>query len=208
MATTAFILAAGDSARFDGKPKQLIEIKDETLLQRMIRQTKTRDVTPIVVTHNPEIALCVNSCINPTERRWTIETMLSTSGYWNNDRTIILLGDVIYSKSVMDRIVNCQNDIRVFGHEFEIFAISFSKTVRDKVAKALVKAIAHAQNGGPGKLRKFYQAYCGLDMDSNLMERNILDRICYISDYTNDFDSQLEYDNFLKERLHEVDDLE
>jgi hypothetical protein len=202
--TIALILAAGDSVGFDGKLKQLLKIKGETLLGRMMRQLEQRDTPSILVTHNPELGFLFPG-FYPQERRWTVETMLSTQYLWI-DRTIILLGDVIYSKSVMDRIVNCQDDIRVFGHEFEIFAISFSDAVRDKVLKALYKAIDHAENGGPGKLRKFYQAYCGLDMDSNLMERNILDRVCHVSDYTNDFDSQDEYDNFLKERLHEVDD--
>jgi hypothetical protein len=129
-------------------------------------------------------------CITP--RRWTVETMLGTAPYWQK-RTIVLLGDVVYSKAVMDRIFTCRDSIRVFGNELEIFGVSFSRMDWSDIIGALETAITHAENGGPGKLRKFYQAYCGLDLDGSDMEKSIIDWVCHVTDYTMDVDTPEDY---------------
>ena len=202
------ILAAGKALRFNSTLKQLLPIGNELIVNRIIRQVEARNIFPLLITHSQEIADAANIqiCQKPKANRWTCETLLSTIEWWNK-RVIILLGDVIYSKAVMDRIINCQDEIRVFGHEYEIFAISFTSLVKVEVILALSEAIRHAMAGGPGTLRKFYQAYCGLDLDSDKMEDKILDRVCFIQDYTNDIDTQEDYDNFLKQKLHLLDDI-
>lgn len=214
MEKIALILAAGNALRFNNTLKQLLPIGDELIIDRIIRQIDIRtirediDIFPLLITHNQEIvdAANIQMCQKPKANRWTCETLLSTVEWWNK-RVIVLLGDVIYSKAVMDRIINCQDEIRVFGHEYEIFAISFTSLVKAEVILALSEAIRHAMARGPGTLRKFYQAYCGLDLNSDKMEDEVLDRICFLQDYTNDIDTQEDYDNFLKQKLHLLDDL-
>jgi hypothetical protein len=208
------ILASGEQARWEqeGKPssrKQLLKLNGETIIGRIIRQCRERGVEPLVITHHSDIILSTEATCLPVEkRRWTVETLLSTWGWL--DRTIVLLGDVIYSKTVMDRIFACTDSIRVFGNELEIFALSFAWVAWPDIVPVLETAITHAENGGPGKLRKFYQAYCGLDLDGSQMEDKIIDWVCHITDYTRDVDTPNDYKALLREvvnvgRLDDVD---
>jgi len=199
MVQQVLILASGEQNRWEreGNPntrKQLLGVGDETIIGRIVRQCCSRGATPLVITHHADIMEATQSVpfwpVRP--RRWTVETLLSTSDYWKN-RTVVLLGDVIYSKAVIDRILACRDPIRVFGNELEIFGLSFSKPVWPNVAAALKIAIEHAKRGGPGKLRKFYQAYCGLDLNSDKMENRILDFVCHVTDYTMDVDTPQDY---------------
>lgn len=203
--TTALILAAGEQVRwelenpFGYRFKQLLPVGSESIIARIVRQCRERRVEPLVVTHKKEIAQATDAPYHiPVKNRWTVETLLHSP--LNKRRVIVLLGDVIYSKSVMDRIFKYRGHIRVFGSEYEIFAISFSRSVLINVQHGLRKAIQHAENGGPGKLRKFYQAYCNLDLDSDCMETAIMSRVYYMEDYTQDVDSARSY----KELLNKV----
>jgi hypothetical protein len=192
------VLASGEQNRWEktGKPgprKQLLPLNGETIIERIIRQCRDRGADPIVVTHHGDIMEERGAIFLPVrDRRWTVETLLSTAPHWR-ERTVILLGDVIYSKAVIDRIYKCRDPIRVFGNELEIFGLSFSLDMWSDVSKALEVAIGHAENGGPGKLRKFYQAYCGLNLDSPDMEKTIIDWVCHITDYTRDVDTPEDY---------------
>jgi len=170
-------------------------VGNESILARIVRQCRERGVEPIVVTHKLEIAQATDAvCHIPTRNGLTVETFLSSP--WG-ERTIVLLGDVVYSKTVMNRIFNCRENIRVFGNEYEIYAISFMDKVSAYVRIAIANAGVHASRGGPGTLRKFYQAYCGIDLDSDGMEGIVLDRVCYIQDYTMDVDTPRDYKNLL-----------
>ena len=203
--TIALILAAGQQVRWEKENpfgyrfKQLLPVGEESIIARIVRQCREREVEPLVVTHKKEIVQATDARHHiPVRNRWTVETLLCSP--LDGNRTVVLLGDVVYSKTVMDRIFRYKGYIRVFGSEFEIFAISFSRPVSFHVRHALKEAIEHAESGGKGKLRKFYQAYCGLDMNSDHMETAVMSRVYYLEDYTRDIDSARSY----KELLNKV----
>ena len=142
------ILAAGKQTRWEKKNpfgyrfKQLLPVGDESIINRIVRQCRERGAEPIVVSYHEEIIQATDAAtflIPSYAAHWTVETMQNSP--WGTDRTVVLLGDVVYSKTVMDRIFACKNPIRVFGHEYEIFAINFEDGVRHNVRYALAMAI-------------------------------------------------------------------
>lgn len=200
MLTVALILAAGEQTRWemDRHPfyKQLLDVGGETIVARIERQSLERDFWPKRVTCHKALEALWSYV--PKRHRWTVETLLSTHELWQG-RTIILLGDVIYSQAVMDRTFAPQEqELKVFGNEYEIYALSMQFKNHPPwsvdIIMALYTAIAHAESGafGGGKLRKFYQIYCGLDPDSDAMENEVLDRVS-LQDYTQDVDTKKDY---------------
>jgi choline kinase len=188
--TSVLILAAGTGMRFGKRPKQLYGLpRGETILSRMVRQIRSRGHEPILVTHNNKLKDAADSLgiqvFEPTKHGWTVETLLSTLERWN-DRTIVFLGDVIYSMRVMNEVFACDDQIRVFGDEYEIFAVVFCRSVWEKVSRVLREVIAMR---GKGTLRWFYQQYCGFPIGGSEVEDAVFHRICYIEDYTMDIDT-------------------
>ncbi len=208
--TTVLILAAGEQARWEQAYgiKQFRPIEKEPLILRTQRQVRDRGLSPIVVTHHPEIARASKRVLAPRARRWIAETLKSTAHIWTK-RVIVLLGDVVYSKACMDAIVVYDGPIRFWGNLYEIFALSFNDETITDVFTAIDKAIYHAEyDGGPGKLRKVYQAFVGLDFEDNEIHRDEFEEVL-APDYTRDFDSIEDWKNFVREVLNprRLDDL-
>ncbi len=208
--TTVLILAAGEQARWEKAYgiKQFRPIEKEPLIIRTQRQVKDRGQMAFVITHNPEIARASKRILAPRARRWIAETLKSTAHIWT-ERVIVLLGDVVYSKACMDAIVVYDGPIRFWGNLYEIFALSFDDRVMTEMFTAIDKAIYHAEyDGGPGKLRKVYQAFVGLDFEDNEIHRDEFEEVL-APDYTRDFDSIKDWKNFVKEVLNprRLDDL-
>ena len=160
-----FILCAGEARRFGGTLKQLLKIGDTTILGRQIEQLKKHSASPIVVTLNPETKGCAESLgasviSPPLQTSGATETILFTRPWWD-ERTIILLGDVIFSNIILNAVMTQPGDIRVFGHKFEIFATSFNEPVYEDVVAALerTRKIPHWPRG---KVRYFYHEYIGI----------------------------------------------
>jgi len=195
MSITGLILAAGEQVRWKmTEPpyhKQLLDVGGETIIERIWRQCRARGTEPAVITHKPELFAQI-LYKKPERRRWTVETLLSTYDLWQ-ERVIVLLGDVVYSRAVMDRIfAPHQEPLKVYGNQYEIYAASFNEPY-NKIVNTLEDAIVHAESGiarGGGKLRKFYQAYCGLNMTGNERENKVLN---WVDDYTQDVDNSGEY---------------
>lgn len=193
------ILAAGEAKRYDGICKQLMDIGGETVVHRIIRQCNLRGRNPVVVTTNKEIQDAVYlRCPSaaPYQMITVCDTLRSTFRLWLS-RNIILLGDVIYSKSTMDAHFGYRSPIRVFGDMWEIFGIGFDGSVSHKVKAALEVASKHRL----GKLRYFYKYYCGFDMDQPEVEREPLERNIFykIDDWTVDIDSPRDHNKFMRE---------
>ena len=199
--TTVVILAAGKQTRWErnmgaGTRKQLLDVGGETILSRMIRQCNDRGAVPIAMTIHKEIKEAIRfedraTWMTPRFYEYTVSTFQSAP--WGEKRTIVLLGDVVYSKTVMNRIFECAAPIKVFGSIYEIFAVSMSARVYRGVQDACTAAYEHALLGGKGTMRKFYQAYCGLDLGGDAMETKVLDPVCWIADYTRDVDTPEDY---------------
>jgi len=226
MATSVFILCAGEARRFNGVHKQLLQIRNECILERIIRQCRDRGIEPTVVSHHEVFRNVDCRLIVPEVHRYTDETFLSTQYLWN-ERTIILLGDVVYSKFAMDMVFADCKPVRVFGDQWEMFAVCFAESHWVKVVSALEHAIDVAVEtgvNGQGKIRKFYQSLCGLPLDTNTAEKEVeiyqndhlrvgsypYDTIFYyVDDWTQDVDSHEDYTALLRQKVGQnvLDDL-
>lgn len=168
--TIVLILAAGKALRMKGCLKQLLPIGDTTIIQRILTQVENRGHRAIVITHNDEIAAIHDRVHNPKNRETTCNSLLSTAHLWD-DRTIVLLGDVIYSDKTMDDIFDCYDPLKAFGNSSEIFAIVIRNINIRKIKTSLRKGAVYPNKSNKsatnkGKLRYFYRAFAGIDMDT------------------------------------------
>lgn len=192
------ILCSGRRPLWVGqRARQLVTINNELLIERIQRQAgdSAGKNHPIVVTSLPAIQRHSQTCFIPEKDRWMVETILNTKELWS-DRTIILLGDVIYSDEAMARILACERPVAMFGSFLKEFALSFSAEAQFAVEAALTVALVDALNGGRGKLWEVYRLLCGFD----LRETKFEDKIFHlIDDYTDDLDTIDDYYAFLDE---------
>lgn len=206
----ALILAAGEGTRHPMNLKQLLMIKKETIIGRIIRQCRNRDCEPWIVTHKREIGkIAKHLKINifyPYERRWIVETLYSTRTMWEG-KTIVLLGDVIYSKETMDLIFNSINRFCWFGNQAESFAIIFIEKIVDRIRQSCLNVIDKNYPHHQGTLRQLMFDYTQLNEDILFASEN--PNIKRIEDYTRDIDCKEDYANFNCEVLmaSRLDDL-
>ncbi len=211
--TTVLILASGEQARWEiGQGiKQFLPIEKEALITRIQRQAEDRGQSAMVVAHDPliiKLSQAYYTIVKPSERRWIAETVKTTRWFWET-RVIILLGDVVYSKSIMDSIFEYGGPVRFWGDKYEIFALGFDNRMFEKIDQALDKAIHHAEHqGGPGKLRKVYQALAGYSFDNNEIRHHYFEEVIH-PDYTQDIDTVQDWHRFVREKLNLklIDDL-
>lgn len=198
------ILCAGSGSRWGdylGIPKQLIRINKETLLDRTIRLLHENGKTDIECVSNDD-RLQIKYCglFKPSRTRWIVETIISTAKLWEK-RTIILLGDVFYTKHAMQHIANFCSDIGVFGRprpsrytkcdHGEIFAINFTLDVTNQLLSSAQDTLNQAAKGAWGNLWDLYHSFVGLPLNSNLIESKVFHTI---DDFTDDFDTPEDYD--------------
>jgi hypothetical protein len=211
--TRVLILAAGEARRFKGIDKQLLPVGDETIINRIVRQVKDRGSTSNIVTTNDEIIRSTRdtnvSYIRPMSSETVCDTLRSAESSWSViNRTIVLLGDVVYSKQLMNTIFGLKGELRVVGNTWEIFALSFSDEthVQDRILEYLNKA--HKTH--PAKLRTFYRLYCGFEPDVKVYEGQPLENKVFVwsNDWSNDMDSWEKYQTFVKEvvKTNKLDD--
>jgi len=183
------ILASGTQERWKGEGlKQLSLINNVPLIERTLDQL---DNKAVVITVHRE--LMKYPYYIPSGCRWTVETFLSTQSLWG-DRTIVLLGDVLYSEADLKTILDYDGDHSVFGSflQGELFAFSFSHTVNSKILFHLKRVIFHAQFGGRGKLWELYRSLVGLPLHWHRKR----DHFVEISGST-DFDTYDEYKQYI-----------
>ncbi len=190
---SALILAAGRQERWRrGKePKQLLRVAGETLLGRMQRQLTAGGLEPVVATADPLIAAASDKTFEPPARRWTAETLLSCSELWGPGRTVVLLGDVVYSASCMAEILRCELPITFFMKRkekwTEIVALTFSDDSANLVMDASISAVKSATDGRKCEARLAHVLDGLSPMDVNRV---------WITDWTQDFDRPEDYDLF------------
>lgn len=203
------IFCAGMSKRHPMFLKQLRMCGKETILQRIIRQCQERKLRPFyVVTNHKEImrhARSKNAMIaHPTKTRWLAESIFRTSVMWD-ERTIFLLGDVIYSKFYMDAISLYVGDLMWFGDHTESYALSFSDKWNKRIAEACERVIAKDLPYYEGSLRQTFFEATGL-YEEILFNHDV--QVTRVLDYTRDIDTAEDYSNFLKQviALNQLDD--
>lgn len=206
--TKVIILCAGDGTRWNnylGVPKQLIPINKEPLLNRTVRLLCDSGYDDIaIIAHDNRLNLDGCDFITPPRSRWTVETLLSTHSLWE-ERTLVLLGDVFYTKQALATIVSPRRSVQVYGRfgaslftftqYGELFAISFDENNHHKIKKHLMKACSHALSGGRGKLWEFYRSLAGFPLNEHKREEKIFTSI---HDLTDDIDSPKEYHKIIE----------
>lgn len=207
--TKILILCAGAGIRWGnymGIPKQLIPINGESLLARMVRLLNKEGLYNIEIISNDK-KLMLNGCgfFKPSKSNFTVETIRSTCNLWDRN-TIILLGDVYYTKSTLKKITkNKINEIQIFGRPLlnkgpkfsgaEIFAISFNRYQHELLLNHIAIVCRNAENGGNGKLWDLFKS---IEFDPAYNHMNDKNIFVPIRDNTNDFDSPEEYIQNLK----------
>ena len=184
ISTTVFILCAGESARWNnhlGVPKQLIPIGGEPLLERTVRLLHAKNIFDInIIAHDELLKIKTCNFIRPSKYQWIVETLLSTQSLWN-ENTIILLGDVFYTREAINSIVRTRKNIHVHGRYGankytrtpwgEIFSLSFERNNWNEVITNATKVIRHAKSGGRGKLWELYRSLACFSLDEHLIEK-------------------------------------
>jgi hypothetical protein len=158
MKITAIIPAAGDGQRWGnylGTVKQLAPVGVEErgpLLLRTIRILKDLDVNDIyVLTHVPQIISRVQSIvrvIRPSRYQYLSDTILSSVNVWS-EKTMVLLGDVYFSRECMEAMVCCEKNVCFWGVEpgslirrqnlkrAEIYGFTFNSLMHPMVKESL-----------------------------------------------------------------------
>lgn len=201
--TRVFILCAGRGRRWNnylGLPKQLISFNGESILARTIRLLRERGLSDIVcVTHDPRLTIPGISRLRPKACTYLVDTLLSLNGHWHF-RNIVLLGDVFFTERAMRNIVECVDEVRVFGRPWssklahcrhgELFGMVFSHGATEQIESTARAVQKLAECGARGNLWDFYHLLVGLPFNSGRAESSAF-RV--IDDLTNDFDKPEDY---------------
>lgn len=202
---SAFVLAAGDGSRFKSAfPKSFLEIEDEALIYRLLRQLGERGIVPTVITHQPELKEVVPRWFDPEEgRRWIAESFWSSRRLWKGRKIIEFHGDVWFTDRAIDIILKDQSPLAIFGKRpDEMFALS----IMDKVGvlRSLGRIIKLARDRNQARLFEMYRLYYGL----RLGEPNFNEYYIDFEDATMDFDYDEQFDrarhNCISERRREL----
>jgi len=202
--TAVLILASKDHTAWakswpDVPTKQLLVINPpgETVIARIIRQCGKRGAAPIVISHVPAIIAEGRHSFTPSiwSRGLTCLTLLSTMLLWK-ERTIVLLGDVIFSKDAMDQVFAYKEDYGNFGDNWETYGISFRKSQWLRVAQTIMRTVELARDGTQGSLEFMWKVWCG----SPFKGKKLMNRPDWIHfhDWTMDIDMYHEWENFNK----------
>jgi len=148
-----------------------------------------------MVTHHVELKkLATSHNISFTEPRNhnTLVKSIQSTGYLWDDVTVILLGDVIYSDAVMDRILSC-DETMFFGDPWEVYALVITRRDWEVIDKGI------EETGGTGRLGNLYNTLCGNEPGTPRV--GMEDAPCWenVLDWTRDVDNAEEYQNALRE---------
>ena len=198
-----FILCAGNSKRWtwETTSKFLVPVFNDRLLPRTVKQINRYGNFPVIVTHEENLILDLpQSCVwlNPENRKYTCQTLDSTKKFWDS-KVIILLGDVLYSNSLIDKLFSTQGKIVFFGSlsQREIFALTF--TDHPAIIRGLEEVSNRTSQGHHGQLWQLFYSLNSLPAHEHppFMPFNS-NMFSNVTDFTQDFDSVEDYKKFLK----------
>lgn len=195
-----FILAAGEAERWGGKIKQLVLVRDKTVLDRMTSMLGSFDYT--ILTHHEEIIKRhKNHIYKPANRNKLVNTVLSSASLWEGeDKVCFLLGDVIFTKKAWNHIfvpidkVGCQ----FYGSLSEHFAFWFTKDWYSRV-KFYCRKIANSPRLGSSW--ELYRSMAKIPLDKGWTDQWFK---TLILDKTDDIDTPADYES--KISSHYFDD--
>lgn len=116
--TRVIILCGGNSSNWEGKkPRHFIKINGERLLDRTLRQLRESHVEDIVVvSSNYRVRGVKNYYAKTNPYQYGADRFLNSTNQWNKGgNTIIIYGDVYYTKEAMQQILSYR------GANFKVF---------------------------------------------------------------------------------------
>lgn len=187
------ILAAGEHTRFNSMvPKQLLKIGSETIIHRQDRQFGFC----ILATQNKTLLKAYEPYFKPHEYQTILHTLRSCLKGCQDVNKLFLLGDVYFTEDAATRIKeDSDSGLRFYHSDTEIFAIRISKYNSEAVIKAIDWILNEAKKLEHYKLWTLYRFLHGLK-DLNAHQLVLSELSMKIDDYTQDFDTMKEYEDW------------
>ena len=212
--TRALVICAGEATRwgdYTGRPKHLIEIGGERLLDRttrLAREYGAREVLVVAKPGHPEYASpgaqLVEAHLDPS--RYDADKFLSSRHLWSTrGRTVVLYGDCYFTDEAMDVILTPREDwthyCRFTGSAVtgatsgECFAVGFWPQHHAEYEAALHRVALLRRRGVLSRCGGWetYRAMNGVQ-SHRLRAHRAYARHVVIDDLTEDFDKPADYD--------------
>ncbi len=180
-----FILAAGDTTKWNGEVKQLAMVRGETVLRRIInmvekyeRERREENQKPFsykyqILTHHKEISSQFTRCVQPADCDKFLATVLSSAHLWEGENEVcFLLGDVIFTQKTFLKVVEpSEKNLQFYGSWEEHFGFRFLSTRFSEVRAAcadIIHNMGHHQIGAGWQL---YRYLVGIPWDKDWCDR-------------------------------------
>ena len=192
------IMAAGEGKRWNdymGIPKHLVEINGETLLGRTTRLLKERGID-YIITGNDERYKQYGTLIKQSYNDCEIDRFEPVS-----EPVCYLYGDVYYTESAIDKIINTPvDDVLFFGSNYEIFAVKVKNLElffrnKDRVKKQYLDNKINRCIGW-----EVYRSINNIPLNVHMITR----RYIKILDGTDDIDFPQDYEDFKRRIENEI----
>lgn len=209
----AIILCGGEGTRWKGRsPKHFAEIDGERLIDRTVRLLSERGASDVwtVAPDDERYQVAGSQRVAPESIGYDIDKVLCCRSLWTDD-TLLLCGDVWFSEPAMDSIAGQRpGDFAFYGRRYrstitgakwgEIFAFRFCAGV--PVAKRAAALRREVESGRleRAKLWELYQTLIG-EPPKPFQEQIFDSRWIDIDDWTDDFDTVEEYEEWIRRRL-------
>src|SRR5262245_14331375 len=199
------VMAQGQQRRLDGVlsfPKHFVDILGEPLIARtlrLLRQHAPDDITVIA----PSTSAWEELCARHRARLYTqpdpgiciLDGIHNTRGLWDpSERTVILLGDVVYSRAALRTILADSRPIGFAGRPTgsritlcphgELFGLGFEPIARDRITGWLDDAMFRHHETYPERIGLLWGLYHQLAGGRRVRP----DLFSTIDDYTDDID--------------------
>jgi len=205
-----YIIMCGGNYNLWNKPKQLIEINGEPIVCRTIRLLRKYGIDDIAISSNNPIFNQFGVPVLHHDNKWEVSGLGQVNGTWVNafyptDAPVCyLLGDVVFSKYAIKKIINTETD----GIEFFASAPPFSplypkryaepfafKVVDTKYFRRCIDKVKEYE-----KAKKFHRPPIAWELWQVIKgtELNVIkyDNYIVINDYTCDIDWEGEAEYF------------
>ena len=165
-------------------PKQLIEVRGETLLGRTLRLLEERGAPlPWLLTASEALTSYPVFSWCPLQRQTKAHSLLAAEAVVGEGDLLVLYSDVYYSEAAIDTILAC-HETRFYGRDGrsaytfknygELFAARIAGADRAHARAALERAVAFYQDTGNQSFWTYYRLMAGLPVaDRKAIERRV-----------------------------------
>lgn len=196
----AIILAQGLGSRLQpaigNLPKQLVDVGGWSVIERTTWMLS--EVCETIIIGPPSLAEANLHGARLTTL-WKpglciLQGLAQTAWAWVDDRTVILLGDVLYSLACLERLLRAEEPIvfagtrALSGSEGELFGMTFNGYARDRVLFGIMNrpCTDHGVVAQPGHLRLLWTYLSALGPSTVAYQ--------VVDDYTDDLDEPSDLD--------------